>query len=99
MARKKRKAGTRRHKTGQEIPLSGIYRVYHREHRLPHEVSLLVGEIFPSCAKCGNAVRFALVQGAEVEPQSFRVKLHQIPPRKKKKRQKPRSIAEQCWPG
>jgi hypothetical protein len=84
MSRKKPKARTRRHKTGQEIPLSGIYRVYHHEHRLPHKVSLLAGEIFPCCAKCGNAVRFELVQGAEVEPQSFRIKLHQIPPDEKK---------------
>src|SRR3569623_1634821 len=45
-------------KTGQNVPESGIYRVVHAEHRLPHEVTLLRGEAFPRCAKCADQVEF-----------------------------------------
>ncbi len=48
--------------TGQKVPASGIYEVRHREHRLPHEVTLLKGEAFPPCARCSTAVLFKLVR-------------------------------------
>lgn len=51
--------------TGQRIPTSGIYRVSHREHRLPHLVTLLKHETFPRCVKCGNLVEFELVLAGE----------------------------------
>jgi hypothetical protein len=44
------------------IPKSGIYKVVHAQHRLPHEVTLLEGQIFPPCAKCHEEVRFELVR-------------------------------------
>lgn len=53
-----------RYGTGQAIPKSGIYTVFHAQHRLPHEVTLLEGETFPRCAKCGNLVEFVLDQSA-----------------------------------
>ena len=41
---------------------SGIYRVIHQRHRLPHEVTLIAGDVFPPCAQCGDHVRFALTR-------------------------------------
>jgi len=73
------RVSTIRHRTGLKIPRSGIYRVYHNEHRLPHEVTLLADEIFPGCAQCGNAVRFQLIREVDIDPEGFQVKLHQIP--------------------
>lgn len=49
-----------RFKTGAIIPRSGIYRVYHSAHRLPHEVTLLRDQTFPKCQKCADAVTFEL---------------------------------------
>jgi hypothetical protein len=53
-------------RTGESITRSGIYQVIHRKHRLPHEVTLLKGQIFPRCAKCHDEVRFRLVRGARL---------------------------------
>ena len=46
------------YRTGQAVPESGIYRVVHGEHRLPHEVTLLKDQTFPRCAKCADLVEF-----------------------------------------
>jgi hypothetical protein len=43
--------------TGAVIPSTGIYRVIHRAHRLPHEATLFKGETFPKCQKCGYAAK------------------------------------------
>lgn len=53
-----------RFRTGERIPYSGIYRVFHEGHRLPHEVTLIDGETFPRCLKCDYAVEFELLQTA-----------------------------------
>ena len=45
-------------KTGDLVPESGIYRVVHSGHRLPHEVTLLKEQQFPRCSKCKDAVEF-----------------------------------------
>jgi hypothetical protein len=50
------------YKSADTIPESGIYRVIHAEHRLPHEVTLIAGQTFPPCAKCHEAVRFELLR-------------------------------------
>ena len=42
------------------VPQSGIYRVRHRSHRVPHEVTLLRDQYFPRCANCDTAVIFEL---------------------------------------
>jgi hypothetical protein len=34
-------------RTGVAVPESGIYRVSHSQHRLPHEVTLLKDQQFP----------------------------------------------------
>lgn len=49
--------------SSNEIPESGVYRVIHAQHRLPHEVTLIKGQTFPPCAKCHDEVRFELVRG------------------------------------
>jgi len=45
-------------KTGDTVPESGIYRVHHHGHRLPHEVTLIKEQTFPRCAKCDDQVEF-----------------------------------------
>jgi hypothetical protein len=68
--------------SGERIPTSGIYRVNHGQHRLPHEVTLLEGSMFPPCAGCNYLVFFELLQAAPhlAGEQRFAVKLHAIPP-------------------
>jgi hypothetical protein len=46
------------------VPVSGVYRVRHYRHRLPHEATLLKGESFPHCRFCVEKVRFRLIQAA-----------------------------------
>jgi hypothetical protein len=46
------------YRTGQAVPESGIYRITHSEHRLPHEVTLLKDQKFPRCCKCADLVLF-----------------------------------------
>jgi hypothetical protein len=67
--------------TGKEIPQSGIYRVIHKQHRLPHQVTLMKGEIFPRCLKCGDLVEFELIQPVDSEhPRtSDSVRLYALP--------------------
>jgi hypothetical protein len=48
--------------SGQKVPASGIYQVRHEKHRLPHEVTLLRDQKFPSCEQCGTAVQFKVVR-------------------------------------
>ena len=70
-------------KTGTVIPASGIYRVIHSAHRLPHEVTLLKGEKFPKCQKCADAVKFKLVRALRYQTVvtrfSWRVTLYELP--------------------
>lgn len=70
-------------RTGERITRSGIYRVIHRKHRLPHEVTLLRDQVFPRCAKCHDQVKFLLVRGArlpEIESEfSTHIYLYELP--------------------
>jgi hypothetical protein len=67
--------------TGEPIPESGIYRVIHKTHRVPHEVTLFSGQNFPRCSKCKDAVQFELIQAATelLHEHGFRVYLHELP--------------------
>ncbi len=65
--------------TGQTVPESGIYRVVHAEHRLPHEVTLLRGEEFPRCCKCSGSVSFEVVRLAPQLTSRNRVILYELP--------------------
>jgi hypothetical protein len=65
---------------GDKIPESGIYRVVHRDHRLPHEVTLLRDQIFPKCTKCEQSVYFELVRSApDITLAPFKVALYALP--------------------
>jgi hypothetical protein len=46
---------------GEMASHSGIYRAYHRAHRLPHNVYVNAGMRLPACGRCGNDVEFGLV--------------------------------------
>jgi hypothetical protein len=45
-------------------PVSGVYRVYHKDHRLPHSVYLAADEPLPACRVCGLAVEYGLLMTA-----------------------------------
>ena len=51
-------------RVGEPILESGIYRIFHSEHRLSHEVTLIAGEIFPRCSVCRDDVHFELLKSA-----------------------------------
>jgi hypothetical protein len=68
-------------RTDEGVIQSGMYRVRHQNHRLPHEVTLLRGQRFPRCAKCQDAVTFELVvtfTEANVG-QYERIRLYELP--------------------
>src|SRR5215470_13637511 len=67
--------------TGQTVPHSGIYRVIHAGHRLPHEVTLVAGEVFPRCSKCQDAVQFESVRRATLAQtdRSFKIVVYELP--------------------
>jgi hypothetical protein len=44
---------------GAIAPRSGVYRVHHYAHRLPHTVIVLKGDVLPRCNRCGSLVQFA----------------------------------------
>jgi hypothetical protein len=50
--------------TGEIVRETGVYRVIHSSHRLPHEVVMLAAEPFPRCAECQDSVVFELLQAA-----------------------------------
>ena len=52
-------------KPGEEVPISGIYKVVHDSyHAAEHEVTCVHGKRFPPCNHCGHRVRFVLVRAA-----------------------------------
>lgn len=66
-------------KTGATVPESGIYRVFHNAHRLPHEVTLFRGNLFPRCSKCQDEVVFELVHAAPRTLSLERLTLYELP--------------------
>ena len=72
-----------RFRTDEIVPQSGIYKVRHKNHRLPHEVSLFRDQRFPRCAQCENAVVFELLRAvrdeAEADLLSSRICLYELP--------------------
>lgn len=67
-------------KTGDLVPESGIYRVHHSGHRLPHEVTLLQGQRFPRCGKCADAVEFEPIMIAPTMPERRgQIVLYELP--------------------
>jgi hypothetical protein len=60
-------------------PETGIYRVMHTPHRLPHEVLILKGEHLPRCAGCSTAVLFELVHVAHDLCRGFQYRIYELP--------------------
>lgn len=53
-------------KPGEEVPASGVYKVSHDSaHRDEHEITGIIGELFPLCNRCGSHARFKLVHAAQ----------------------------------
>jgi hypothetical protein len=65
----------RLYKTGDVVPQTGIYRVIHGAHRLPHEAVVLEGFKFPRCQKCSDLVRFQLTHS---DPALYRQARHYV---------------------
>lgn len=65
-------------RTGVAIPESGIYRVIHGAHRLPHEVTLFADGLFPRCSKCEDEVVFELLHAVPTLKSQGR-KLFELP--------------------
>ena len=51
-------------RVGERVPETGVYRVFHAEHRTSHEVTLIAGHDFPRCSACAQNVHFELLQAA-----------------------------------
>jgi len=69
-------------RVAERIPESGVYRVFHSEHRVSHEVTLVAGQDFPRCSVCDRNVHFELLQSAPeiAEDPNFRgLRLFEIP--------------------
>ena len=70
-------------RTDEVIPQSGIYKVIHQRHRLPHEVTLLRDERFPKCARCQDEVTFTLVRTVSFTDESLehypQIRLYELP--------------------
>lgn len=64
--------------SGDVAAETGIYRVFHAEHRLSHEVTVLKGNLFPVCTKCSNQVVFELLRPVSCDVE-FRVVLNALP--------------------
>jgi hypothetical protein len=70
-----------RFSTQQQVLVTGLYRVTHGAHRLPHEALLLAGERFPRCAKCSDQVQFELLAatpGVELRSQKI-ARVYELP--------------------
>ena len=50
---------------GDTVEASGVYRVYHHAHRLPHSVFIPAGTVLPNCRRCGSKVEFGLLLQSE----------------------------------
>jgi hypothetical protein len=65
--------------TGCIAPETGIYRVVHAGHRLPHEVIILRGQVLPKCSKCSGSVLFELAHAAPDLFQSSICRIYELP--------------------
>jgi hypothetical protein len=50
---------------GVIAPRSGVYRVHHYAHRIPHLVTVTAGTALPKCKRCGDKVKFVPMVAAE----------------------------------
>lgn len=53
---------------GAIAPRSGVYKVHHYAHRMPHLVIVIAGTVLPRCKRCGDKVRFVpMVAGEPID--------------------------------
>jgi hypothetical protein len=50
---------------GAIVSRSGVYKVHHYAHRIPHLVTITAGTALPECKRCGDKVRFVPMIAAE----------------------------------
>lgn len=60
------------------VMANGIYRVIHGQHRLPTEVTLIQGHMFPVCSKCKGKVGFEFLRPIKPAP-DFQINLFALP--------------------
>lgn len=60
------------YKPGETVPKSGVYRIYHHQHRLMHEATLEKDTRFPQCRACKTKVKFSLIHAAKGSILPFR---------------------------
>ena len=72
-------ASFKTYRTGDLVTASGIYRVHHQAHRVPHEVTLLEGQKFPRCQKCEEAVAFEPLRVSPDHETKSVIVLYQLP--------------------
>jgi hypothetical protein len=53
-------SGEKIYRSGEKVLRTGLYRISHYQHRMPHDAVLRQGENFPACNKCGERVSFKL---------------------------------------
>ena len=51
---------------GARAPHTGVYRVFHQRHRMPHMVVILKDQALPRCKHCGDRVEYAPFMRAEL---------------------------------
>ena len=69
-------------RTGCAAPENGFYRVIHSQHRLPREITLLIGHSFPRCSKCAEPIYFELTRSVRflgMNGSQFKVALYELP--------------------
>jgi len=49
-------------RSGTQVPTTGVYTATHYRHRLPHDVLVVAGDLFPECRRCGQRVSFSMSQ-------------------------------------
>lgn len=56
---------------GDQVALSGVYRVVHAEHRHDHFVIVLAGDVLPACRVCAGKVTFHIEQTLDYAPHDW----------------------------
>ena len=52
-------ASTALFRPGERCKESGIFSVQHYQHRMPHNVFIRQGALFPACKRCGDRVLYS----------------------------------------
>jgi len=65
--------------TGQAIPTSGVYYVFHPAHRLIRLVRLLKGDTFPRCSQCADQVSFELQTPSFTADVNGEIHIYELP--------------------